>query len=254
VTSSKYLTTSIALVLLLTGCRVIINPASPTEEPTPQPTATATIEWFPATQTPTPFPTPDFTPTPNYRPNIGELIFEDDFSDPSLWTTDSSGDGEVTVSGGNIHLSLNARRSYLFSTRTAPILGDFYAVVRANARICSGEDEYGLIVRNTEDGDHYRFALSCDGRAKVDRYQGGSLSRQTGWVTNRAIPEVVPGNVRLAVWAQSGQLNFFVNDLYLFSVNDTQFYRGTIGVFAHTSGDGDVSVDFAELGVWDISN
>ena len=250
--SRKSLTTSIALVLLLSGCRVVINPASPTDVPTLAPSATATIEWFPATQTPTPFPTPHFTQTPNYRPNIGELIFEDEFSDPSLWTTDASGDGAVTVSGGNIHLSLNARRSYLFSTRTAPILGDFYAEVRANTRICSGEDEYGLIVRNTEDGDHYRFALSCDGRAKVDRYQGGSLSRQAGWVTNRAIPDVAPGNVRLAVWAQSGQLNFFVNDLYLFSVNDTQFYRGTFGVFVHTSGDSDVSVSFKDLQVSEI--
>ncbi len=246
------LTTSIALVLLLSACRVVINPASPTEEPTALPTATATIEWFPATQTPTPFSTPDFTPTPNYRPNIGELIFEDDFSDETLWTTDASGDGAVTVSGGNIHLALNARRSYLFSTRTAPVLGDFYAEITASTSFCRGEDEYGLIVRNTEDGDHYRFALSCDGRAKVDRYQGSSLSRQAGWVTNRVVPGFAPSSVRLAVWAQSGQLNFFVNDLYLFSVNDTQFYRGTIGVFAHTSGDEDVSVSFKNLQVSEV--
>jgi hypothetical protein len=252
VSSNKHLTTSIALVLLLSACRVVINPASPTEEPTPAPSATATIEWFPPTLTPSPFPTPNSTPTPDYRPGIGELIFEDDFNDQSLWSTNASGDGAVTISGGNIHLALNSRRSYLFSTRTAPVLGDFYAEITASTSFCRGEDEYGLILRNTEDGDHYRFALSCDGQAKVDRYQSGSLTRQAGWVVNRTVPAFAPSSVRLGVWAQGSVLNFFVNDLYLFSVNDTQFFRGTIGVFVHASGDDDVSVSFKNLQVSEV--
>lgn len=246
-------TTSIALVLLLSACKVVINPPFPTDEPTPAPTATATVEWFPPTLTPSPLPTRAYTPTPDLRPGIGELLFEDDFSDETLWATGSSDDGAVSISSGSIHLSLNEQRSYLFSLRSGPLLGDFYAEITAQLSFCRGEDEYGLLLRATDDGDHYRFALSCDGRAKVDRYQGGSLTRQAGWVTNRAIPSVAPSSVRLGVWAHGGQINFFVNDLYMFSVNDTQLFRGTLGVFAHTSGDGDVSVSFEQLEVSQVA-
>jgi len=103
------------------------------------------------------------------------------------------------------------------------------------------------------DGNHYRFALSCDGRAKVDRYLGESLSRQAGWIQDQAIPSVIPGSSRLGVWASGSQLHFFVNGLFLFSVNDTQLYLGTIGVYVRTAGAGDVAVSFSDLQVWALA-
>jgi hypothetical protein len=45
---------------------------------------------------------------------------------------------------------------------------------------------------------------------------------------------------------------FFVNDLYLFSVTDTQIFKGNVGVFVHTAGEGDVSVSFSDLQVWRV--
>lgn len=219
--------------------------------PTAEPTHTPTPVWFPATATPSAIPTILPSPTTDWRPGIGELLLEDDFSDPSAWTTGGTSDALTVVSEGTIHLSLNQSRSYLLPTRNAPVLEDFYAEITASPALCHGEDEYGLIVR-ANDGDHYRFAISCDGRAKVDRYLNGSLSRQAGWVSDRIIPSVIPASSRLGVWASGGQLRFFINDFYLFSVNDTQIFLGTLGVYAHTSGDSDVSVSFSGLKVWDL--
>ena len=241
----------VSLLLACSGCRVTFAPAAPSETPTPAPSASATIQWFPPTPTASPFPTPNTTPTPDQRPGIGELLLEDDFSDASFWTTGRDDEGVVLVSGGTIYLGLNAENSYLFSTRIAPVFRDFYAELTTSPTLCRGEDEYGLLIRGLG-GDHYRFALSCDGRAKVDRYLGGSLTRQAGWAQNQTIPAVVPGSSRLAVWASGSQLRFFVNDLYLFSVNDTQLYLGVIGVYVHTSGPGDVAASFSDLQVWAV--
>lgn len=246
----KILTLACALLLLAcSACRVTFAPESPSETPPPSPTSTLTPVWFPPTATASQLPSPNANPTEDLRPGIGEVLLEDDFSDSDTWATGRDDDGVVLVSGGTIYLGLNAERSYLFSTRNAPVFRDFYAEITASPTLCRGEDEYGLLVRGL-DGDHYRFALSCDGRAKVDRYLGGSLSRQAGWVTNGSVPSVVPGSSRLGVWASGGEIRFFINDLYLFSINDTQLYRGTIGVFAHTAGAGDVSVSFSDLQVW----
>lgn len=249
----RSLQTLVAALLLLctSACIVTFAPASPTDVPTLVPTFTATPVWFPPTLTPSPLPTAVHSPTPELRPH-GELLLEDNFSSDEDWTTTSSNDGTVAISEGSLHLSLNETRSYLFGMRTSPVFRDFYAEITASPRLCRGEDEYGFIIRSN-DGDHYRFALSCDGRAKVDRFQGSSLTRQAGWLQNRIVPSIAPSSSRLGVWAVGSEVRFFVNDFYLFSVNDTQLYLGTVGVFVHTSGEGDVSVNFSDLKVWGIA-
>lgn len=240
------------LLLLLTACVVTPAPVPVLDTATPTVTATATQVWFPPTFTPSPLPQPNFTPTPDLRPNIGELLLEDDLSDETAWPLNSSGDATVNISEGELHLSLNKGFEYLISMRANPRANNFYAEITASASFCRGADEYGFVVRAGDDGQ-YRFALSCDGRAKVDRMLGGSLSRQAGWVQNPVIPGFAPSSVRLGVWARGSQMHFFVNDLYLFSANDTQLYAGTFGVYVHTSGEGDVSVNFSDLQIWALT-
>lgn len=238
--------------LLLGGCIVPVAMEPEPEvalEPTAEPTATTV--WFPPTPTASPFPTPVVSPTADMRPGIGELLLEDDFSDVVFWQTSTSADGSAQVSNGQLNLVLNATRSYLFSMRTGPVVNDFYTEVTATTNFCSGDDEYGLLVRAL-DGDHFRFALSCDGRAKVDRFHNGSLSRQVGWVSSRAIPSIAPGTSRLGVWAGGGQMHFFVNDMYLFSVTDSLLFRGAVGAYVHTSTEKDVSVSFSSLKLWQV--
>ena len=180
-------------------------------------------------------------------------MLEDNFADDSAWTTNSSSQATINIDDGEIHLSLNDDHEYLLAMRSAPVFDDFYAEITASPSLCRGEDEYGFVLRAV-DGKHYRFALSCDGRAKVDRLLGkGSLSRQAGWLQNPVVPAIAPSSVRLGVWAHGSQVHFFVNDVYLFSVNDTVLWKGTVGVFVHTSGDEDVSVNFSALQIWTLT-
>jgi len=190
------------------------------------------------------------SPTSDLRSDIGDLLLADDFSDAAPWSTSSDDNASVTVTNGRINLILKSSDDYVLSTRTSQNFLDFYAEITATPSLCHGEDEYGLIIRDL-DGDHYRLALSCDGRVKVDRSYNG-LSRQAGWLESGAIPSVAPSSSRLAVWAVGSQMHFFVNDLYLFTITDSLLYKGTIGVFVHTSGEGDVSVSFSDLKVWAV--
>jgi len=240
-----------SLLLSLSACIVTPAPVFVPDTATPTATATATQVWFPPTFTPSPLPQPNFTPTPDLRPGISELLLEDDLSDDSAWSLNSSPNATVNISEGKLHLSLNEGFENLITMRTSPKTNNFYAEITASASFCRGGDEYGFVVRASDDG-HYRFALSCDGSAKVDRLLGDSISRQAGWLQNPVVPSFAPSSVRLGVWARGSQMHFFVNDVYLFSVNDTQLFAGTFGVFVHTTGEGDVSVNFSELQIWAV--
>jgi hypothetical protein len=245
-------TLSACVVLLLTSaCFVSPVQLAPTSTPTPSATPTPTTVWFPPTFTPSPQPTQAVSPTPDLRP-VGELLLEDDFSDSEAWSIGGDNLASVTVSNNYINLSLKSQDDYLLTTRTAPVFSDFYVEITALTNLCSGADEYGIAVRTDEDGNHYRLVLSCDGRASVQRSFNGSLTRQTEWIESRAIPALTPGSARLGVWAGGNEVRFFVNDLYLFTVTDTEIYKGTVGVFVHTSGTADVSVSFRDLKVWAI--
>lgn len=252
---SRSIKTVLALTLFLLCSACIVTPSAiiVADTATPTVTATATQVWFPPTFTPSPLPQPNITPTPNLRPNIGDILLEDNFTDSSAWMTSSGLQATINIDDGEIHLSLNDDHEYLLAMRNAPVLDNFYAEITASPSLCRGEDEYGFVLRAT-DGEHYRFALTCDGRAKVDRLLGkNSLSRQAGWLVNPVVPAIAPSSVRLAIWAHNSQIHFFVNDVYLFSANDTVLWKGTVGLFVHTSGDDDVSVNFSNLKVWALS-
>jgi hypothetical protein len=239
-----------AALVMLSACLTSPEEILSTETPSPSPIPTETIDWFPATQTPTPRPIVEALPTPDLRPDIGELILEEGFEDADAWPATSSNTTTVAVSDQNIALTLRQRADYLLVTRDAPTIGNFYLEVTANPSLCRDNDEYGLIVRATPGGSQYRFSLSCDGKAKVERFYGGVLSIETEFVESSLIPAVAPSSSRLAVWASGEEMRFFVNDFHLFTVRDRVLNRGTIGVFIRTRSTEALSVSFSEMSLW----
>src|SRR3972149_12148021 len=77
----------LAMTQLLASCSTLdelfATPIAPTPTETPLPTAT--INWFPASATPTLQVLSTQPPTPEMRPGIGDEIISDDFFGPSLW-------------------------------------------------------------------------------------------------------------------------------------------------------------------------
>ena len=251
--SLRFAKTFLTGLLLLSSAACFVSPVSlpPTQTPTPSPTLTPTPVWFPPSATPSPFPTLAVSPTVDLRTGIGALLLEDDFSEVGPWSTGNDDEATVLVDDGLINLSLKSTDGDVYTTRTEPVFKDFYVEVTANPNFCRGEDKYGLVLRASEDV-HYRLVLSCDGRARVERYNSGGLSPLVSWVESGAVPAVAPSSSRLAAWASGSQMHFFVNELYLFSVSDTSLFEGTLGVFAHTAGEEDMSVSFSDLQVWAV--
>lgn len=248
---------SMMLVALLLAACGLTTPVpfatlTPTEI-TPSLTPSTTPVWFPATSTFTPHPT--MTPaesTPDPHPGIGQLILTDDFTDPSLWASQLAENGSAAFGASELTLIARAKRVYMYSIRTKPQLGNFFAEITANPVFCRGLDEYGLLVRAVSSSNTYRFSVSCDGQARLDRIYEGQAAAVITWQFSPGIPPGGPSQVRLSVWASGDYMRFFVNDNQLFEGRDPKLPVGNLGVFIRSASDDTLTVNFSELKVYDL--
>lgn len=248
---------AITLFTALTSCSTLaesqvqdIVPITDTSPPSQPPTPT--IIWFPPSATPLPHASPTFQPTLEEKPGVGSAVLTDDFSSPSDWNTASSDQATIDVSNNQLTIAVQPG-IYGFSIRQNVNFNDFYAEITAQPNLCRGSDEYGLLFRAPNNLGYYRFALSCDGTARVDRWSVRTPHVLHPPVPSGDAPPGAPGEVRLGVWAVGSEIHFFLNGRYQFSVTDKNYLAGSLGVFASSTGATPVTVSFSDLVVYDVN-
>ena len=243
------------MVILFSACGSTQTP-QPFVEDTPTATITSsptpTVEWFPATATPTMISTLLTTPTPVLNPNLGAIIFSDDFNKPDLWLLGSTSSGNISLGVNELTIAIAEHGAYEYSIRKEPLLGDYHIEITTSPTLCQGEDQYGLLLRMSSSGTFYRYALSCDGRVRLDRVIQGTATSPQPWIQNNSIPPGAPIPSRLSVLLHGEEMRFFINDQFQFIVTDPALQIGNIGVFARSLGDNAVTVNFSNLVVREI--
>ena len=238
------------ILLMLAACAAPTPIILPTRTPTQTAVLTETIVWFPPTATYTPFPTRATTATPDQRPQFGSLIFADDFTDAAVWPVGQTANGSIALAEGALTLALATPTSFLFASRSEPVLGDFYLEITADVSLCRGEDEFGVLFRYNGPSDYYRFGVSCDGQVRLDRILRGQPSSPQPWLPTGFILPGAPKTVELAVWAVGAEMRFYANGRLLFTASDRTLAQGTVGVYARAAGDTAVTVSFSDLTVY----
>ena len=236
------------ILIVLTAC--LPTPAvtpPPTETAAPTRTPTPTVVWFPATDTPTPPPTVIPTSTPEMRPGVGSILLTDDFSTAETWLVGEMPKGSAALGVDELTLALVQPKGYIFSFRDQPTFDNFYLEIIASPSLCTGLDEYGLLLRYNSPSDFYRFSLSCNGQTRLDRIVGGGASSPQPWKPSTSVPSAAPSRSRLGVWAVGPEMRFFINDEFQFAISDRMLARGMIGVFARSAGNTAVTVSFSDL-------
>ena len=250
----------LGLSYCLIGC-ILLSACLPQPEPAPLPTdtplppsvtPTPTIVWFPPTATPTLFPTPEPLPTEDMRPGIGEIIYQDEFILPEAWSLATSQAGSIALGLNELTIVINAEDTYLYSVRNDWSLSDFYLELTASPSMCRELDEYGILLRYSSAGDFYRFSLSCNGQVRLDRIYQGTASSPQPWMVSYAVPPGAPSSSRLGVWAVGSEMRFFVNDHYQFTIRDPMLSSGRVGVFARSTIDWPLTVNFSDLVVYTV--
>jgi len=238
-------------VLLLGSCLPPRATPIPDSVSTASPSPSATVLWFPPTATPkrdTPLPP---TATPNRRPGVRRLLAEDDFSSADAWDTAESDNASAIVSRNRITLAIQPG-IYLVSMNRKLTLSDFYAEITARVSLCKDNDSYGILFR-ANGGAYYRYALSCNGDARLDRISNGRRIPLQPPIPSADAPPGSPGETRIGVWAVGPEMRFFLNGRYQFTVVDPTLSEGAIGVFAKSGGDTAVTIAFSDLQIRSVS-
>ena len=244
----------IGLALILPACLPAPNQLvteTPTSTDTPLPTET--IVWFPPTATHTPFPTPYVTPTVDYLVGVGNRIFYDDFSNEGLWQLERTQNRSAAIGVNELTIVISGARAYMSSIREQPVLTDFYLEITAQPNLCRGLDEYGVLLRVSSQSDFYRFSLSCDGQVRFDRVIDGVASVRQPWILSASVPPGAPSTSRLAIAASGEEMRFFINEEFHFSIIDPLLNSGRIGMFARSTSEETVSINFSDLTVWEFN-
>jgi hypothetical protein len=184
------------------------------------------------------------------RPHYGAVIFKDDFSNKAKWNNGKLPGGLVAFGKNELALAVRQERAYLTTLRSEPVQGDFYLEVNAAPSICRGADEYGVLFRFGSAGDLFRFGLTCNGKARVDRILGGQASSPQPPSAFGVVPPGAPSRSRLGVWAAAGTMHFYANNEYLFTVRDASLGPGGFGLYARASGPDELTVAFSDLVVY----
>jgi hypothetical protein len=239
------------MTLLLTSCsaldayRAVPTPPPPTETALPTPT----IVWFPPSATPSPQAFSTRAPTPEMRPDVGDVIFTDDFSRASFWDIAASDQASASINGQRLNLAAQSQ-FYIMSLRREPLLDNFYVEITAFPSLCRDDDTYGILIRAKATA-YYRFGLSCNGFVGAERVSGKSRSVLQESVPSGDAP-FGAGEVRLGIWALGKEMRLFLNGRYQFGVESGNYPAGSIGVFVNSAGDTPVVVSFSDLSVKEI--
>jgi hypothetical protein len=209
------------------------------------PLASPTIAWFPPSATPTAQIFIARAATPEMRPGLGDVFLTDDISDSSLWDTAASDQASAEIDNHRLTLAVQSG-VYMISLRHELVANDYYAEITATPGLCRAKDTYGFLIRANAVA-YYRFDLYCNGMVSAERVSVGTHQILQAPLASGDVPPGAPGKVRIGVWAVGNEMRLFLNGHYQFSVADSNYASGTVGVFVNSAGNNAAIVSFSDL-------
>ena len=177
-----------------------------------------------------------------------QSAYEESFATPGNWSVGDDGVASGKVEDGVYKLSVSQDSATFWATAGEEFKNGLYSVeaTQVGGPIDAG---YGMLIRVDNEADSfYKFAITSDGYARVDRCLSQCAEEVTlvenWWFETDTIIQGMNETNVLSVEANGGNLIFRINELEIGRVTDSILSEGDIGVFIETLGIGGVTVDF----------
>lgn len=174
-------------------------------------------------------------PEQDQPPEPGDILFQDDFSDPaSGWNRVSTDTGETEYDDGVYRIFVNEPNTDIWSHP-----GKDYqdVIIEVDAFKVGGErdNRFGVICRASGTESFYTFIISSDGyygigKVKLENYQ---LIDEDALLPSAEIEKGSAIN-RLRAECVGDQLTLYVNGVQIAQYSDDEFTSGDVGLIAGT--------------------
>jgi hypothetical protein len=182
-------------------------------------------------------------------PLSGNVLYQDDFSDPeSGWTIDTWDEGEVGYGNGTYQVTVNPTQ-YLVWSYVGDSFSDGRYSTKASVVAPTTEGDFGILCRLQDDENYYALEVSEDGYFTIWKKVAGETVTLYDWEYSDAIPTGEPFTINAGCVGST--LTLVVNDTFLASVSDGSFQDGNFGVIAGTNETGGFTVAFDDFRVYE---
>jgi hypothetical protein len=237
-----------------------IEMVTPTIEPTRSPTFTPELPLSALLPTLEEIPTesPTIAPTRTQdavRPtDAGQRIFFDPMDNAITgWKLTKTEAGTVDFSSGMLVFTVNSPYTSLISELPRELPADVYIEATVQSLLCGeGLDTFGIIFRDGKDYS-YRFAISCFGQLRFERFKGLEMEGASVWRETLGLLQGAPATNRIGVLVRGQVFRFFVGGIEVFSGHDPMSTTGGVGLFIRTEKGKVLSVGFEEISIFTLA-
>lgn len=224
-----------------------------TNEATATPEATST-EPSEATATITPTASATLDPA-DPKAGLGSPIFEDTFQSGANWSLYSNDNVEFTLGDGRLEMKALEADYTDWWTLAGPSVEDFYVEAQGGLEACAGRDEFGLVVRSTNQGGDwvgYLFAVTCDGRYALRIWDGEAVIKVIDLTPS---PEITAGPNQehtIGLRAEGTTFTLYINGQQVAQATDSTYDEGLTGVFIGAGNTPGVEGHINEIAVYGL--
>ena len=161
-----------------------------------------------------------------------DIFFVDEFSDPkSGWLAEKNDNIILEYSPEGFWIISNNQNTIAWSL-PGMNFKDVQAEVSVSKVTGSDNNAFGILCRYKNKDNYYRFSISSDGYYGISKVENGTENTLGNGVMDFSF-DILQGfeENRLAVICEGSNLELYVNDNRLMSVQDETFTTGDIGIF-----------------------
>jgi len=184
------------------------------------------------------------------QPERGELLYSDDFQDPSSGWDDSGGDDQsVGYQDGRYVIRID--KSNWMTWGNANQWFEDEILITVNATKLSGPDDngFGVVFGYQDELNFYRFEISSDGYYRFGKYVDDEWIEIIPWTESELILQGYATNI-ISVEMRDGRFGFSVNGHFLDKAKDDSFSDGDVGLVAGSFDTPGVEIGFGEFRVY----
>jgi len=184
----------------------------------------------------------------------GSLVYLNDFSTsvPLIGAKDYKKEYSVSYKAGRLYITVQEDNyTAALNLPKGVVFDDFIMEVDASKEAGPDGIDYGLILRQVDDSNYYRFRITADGGFGFDKLQNGVFSEIIPLNRSDAVHAGNADN-HIKVECNGSMFEFYVNGSKVGEALDSSFAYGMVGLEVGGHSAGKAVVSFDNMMIWSL--